>query len=300
MHTPWVPERQLRDSLQRNEAFWRGELSEGPLLWVTVPGARPGTPPAAPATDEEQWTDVQYQIEKTEDALSRAYFAADALPIHNPWLGPDQFAAWLGGGLMFRTKDNTSWTAPFVEDWADFPELSIDPGNRWWRIYLEILRASVDRGRGRWVTTYPDLHSGIDGLAAIRGTERLMIDLVENPDPVKRAMRQMTKVWKQIVDKVSGIVLPGGQGTTNWTSGWSEGRFVCVGQNDFSCLPHGIHAGHSPGALRGRYRGRLRHRADPHPHLHAPPPGGHDHRPHSSGDRGVERPSDPARHVHQR
>ena len=236
MITPWIPGKQLKASLTRNEAFWKGELEEGPLLWVTSAGAVPGTPPKAPPTDEEQWMDVGYQIEKTEYTLSHSYFAGDALPIHNPWLGPDQFAAWLGGSLSFSTKDNTSWTKPFIEDWAEFPDFGIDPDNRWWRTYLEILRASVERGKGRWVTAYPDLHTGIDGLGAMRGPERLMLDLVSEPDVIVRAMGQMTRLWKEIVDTVSGIVLPGGQGTTNWTSGWSAERFLCVGQNDFSCL----------------------------------------------------------------
>jgi hypothetical protein len=236
MTTPWIPERQLESALRRNGAFWTGELEEYPLLWLTVPGATRGTPPPAPPTDELQWTDVAYQMDKTEDALSRTYFAADALPIHNPWLGPDQFAAWLGGSLSFSTKDNTSWTKPFIEDWAAFADFRIDAGNRWWRKYLEILRASVEHGRGKWVTAYPDLHTGIDGLGAMRGPERLMLDLLGDPDVIARAMTQMTRLWKEIVDTVSGIIIPGGQGTTNWTSGWSAGRFVCVGQNDFSCL----------------------------------------------------------------
>jgi len=236
MTTPWIPEAQLRSALARNEAFWKRELEEYPLLWVTAPGARPGNPPAVPATDEEQWTDVGYQIEKTEDALSRTHFAGDALPIHNPWLGPDQFSAWLGGTLSFSTKDNTSWTKPFIEDWSAFTDFRIQPDNRWWRIYLEILRASVDRGKDRWVTAYPDLHTGIDALGAMRGPERLMMDLLSEPAVIARAMGQMTRLWKEIVDEVSSIILPGGQGTTNWTYGWSAKRFVCVGQNDFSCL----------------------------------------------------------------
>jgi hypothetical protein len=240
MITPWIPEKQLKASLTRNEAFWKGELEEGPLLWVTAAGAAPGagsaSPPKAPPTDEEQWMDVSYQVEKAEYTLAHSYFAADSLPIHNPWLGPDQFAAWLGGSLSFSTKDNTSWTKPFIEDWAEFPDFRIDPGNRWWRTYLEILRASVERGKGRWVTAYPDLHTGIDGLGAMRGPERLMLDLVTEPDVIARAIGQMTRLWKEIVDTVSGIVLPGGQGTTNWTYGWSQERFLCVGQNDFSCL----------------------------------------------------------------
>ncbi len=236
MNTPWIPEKQLRTALARNEAFWKGHLEEYPLLWVNVPGAKAGTPPAAPATDEEQWTDVDYQVAKTEDALSRTAFMADALPVSNPWLGPDQFAAWLGGPLSFSTKDNTSWTKPIIEDWDAHADFRIDPSNRWWRTYLEILRASVERGRDRWVTVYPDLHTGIDGLGAMRGPERLMIDMVTIPEVIEHAMGQMTRLWKEIVDTVSGIILPGGQGSTNWTYGWSEKRFVCVGQNDFSCL----------------------------------------------------------------
>ena len=236
MHTPWIPEKQLSTALARNEAFWKGELEEYPLLWVNVPGARPGTPPRAPATDEAAWTDVEYQLAKTEDALSRACYVADALPVSNPWLGPDQFAAWLGGPLSFSTKDNTSWTKPIIEDWDSHPDFRIDPSNRWWRTYLEILRGSVQRGRGKWITPYPDLHTGIDGLGAMRGPERLMIDMVTIPEVIERAMGQMTRLWKEIVDTVSDIILPGGQGTSNWTNGWSRKRFICVGQNDFSCL----------------------------------------------------------------
>jgi hypothetical protein len=236
MRTPWIPDRQRERALRRNEAFWEGELEETPLLWITVPNAAAGTPPHAPPTDEEQWTDVDYVIAKTEDALSRTHYAGDALPVFNPWLGPDQFAAWLGGPLAFSTADNTSWTKAFVENWADFSDLRIDPANRWWVKYQEILHASVEQGRDKWVTGYPDLHTGIDALAAIRGPERLMIDVLSEPESIKRAMGQVTRLWKQVVDTVSEIVLPTGQGTTNWTYGWSRKRFVCVGQNDFTCL----------------------------------------------------------------
>jgi len=58
--TIWIEEKQLSLALQRNEAFWRGELEEGPLLWVTVPGAKPSRSVPEPASEDELWTNVDY------------------------------------------------------------------------------------------------------------------------------------------------------------------------------------------------------------------------------------------------
>ena len=62
------------------------------------------------------------------------------------------------------------------------------------------------------------------------------MDLVNNPEAIHRALRQVTELWKFVVDTASEIILPAGQGTSNWTMGWSNHRFLCLGQNDFSCL----------------------------------------------------------------
>lgn len=94
----------------------------------------------------------------------------------------------------------------------------------------------MEAGKSKWVTAYPDLHSGIDAMAAIRGPENLMMDMAMDPEPIHRAMGQLTQLWKDIVDKTSQIILPGGQGTSNWCVGWSRKRYMCLGQNDYSCL----------------------------------------------------------------
>jgi hypothetical protein len=236
MKTIWLEERQTDAICARHEAFWRGELEEGPLLWIAVPRVLPGTPPKEPPTEEALWTDVDYVMAKAEYDLGHTYYAGDALPVFNPWLGPDQFAAWLGADLTLRPRENTSWVKPFIYDLEKDPDFQIDPSNRWWRLYLEIVEASVQSGKDKWVTTYPDLHTGIDGLCAMRGPKELMIDLLERPAAVHRAMDQMTRLWKEIVDLVSARVLPTGQGTSNWCMGWSRERYLCIGQNDFTCL----------------------------------------------------------------
>ena len=195
-----------------------------------------GTPPQEPSLEDELWTDVDYVMTKAEYDLGHTYYAGDALPVFNPWLGPDQFAAWLGADLKLKPREFTSWVKPFVTDWEEYPEFRLDPSNRWWRLYLELVDASIAAGKNKWITAYPDLHTGIDGLCAIRGAENLMVDMAEKPELVHRAMDQMTRLWKEIVDIVSEKVLPTGQGTSNWSMGWSRERFLCIGQNDFTCL----------------------------------------------------------------
>jgi hypothetical protein len=234
--TPWVEPASLPARLARNEAFWDNALTDGPLVWVTVANARKVERPPLPATIEATWMDVDYVLRAGKADLEATYYAGDALPVYCPWLGPDQFAAWLGAELSFSDTERTTWVTPFIEDWNDHPDFRIDPANRYWQTYLEILRRSADEGRAHWVTGYPDLHTGIDALCAMRGPERLAIDLMTAPENIHRAMAQMTRLFVEVVETVSEIIDPYGQGHSNWTVGWSARRYLCVGQNDFSCL----------------------------------------------------------------
>ena len=236
MKTPWIKDHQLQTALQRNEAFWTGDLEDYPLMWITVPDALPGIPPDEPPTDDELWTDVDYVIKVAEYQLSHTHYAGDALPVHHPWLGPDQVAAWLGAEMFLKPRQFTSWVNPCVSKWTENSQLKIDPDNRWWQLYLEIVRASVQAGKDKWITAYPDLHTGLDGLSALRGPENISMDLITDSDIVHSLMKQMTQLWKDIVDTVSDLVLPTGQGCSNWTMGWSEKRFLCIGQNDYTCM----------------------------------------------------------------
>jgi hypothetical protein len=106
-------------------------------MWVSAANAKPGPMVPEPATEEELWTNVDYVIASTEASLARTHFAGDALPVFCPWLGPNQFAAWLGAELALKPRDFTSWVKPFVHDWDAHPQFRIAPDNRWWRLYLE-------------------------------------------------------------------------------------------------------------------------------------------------------------------
>jgi len=129
METSWIEEKQLAKALERNEAWWAGTLDdEYPLLWITAPDGKPARAITPPSNENDLWLDTDYVMDVAEDSLSRTHYVADALPVQVPWLGPDQFAAWIGADLRFKPREhNTSWVVPFVDDWNDYRELRIDP-----------------------------------------------------------------------------------------------------------------------------------------------------------------------------
>jgi hypothetical protein len=236
MKSIYLTGEQIESRSRRNEAFWRDSLTKYPIMWITAPSPKAGLDIAEPACEESLWTDVEYVIKSAHARLAQTYFAGDSLPVCNPWLGPDQVAAWLGADLLLKPRDNTSWARSFVEDWVKLPALKVDPDNHWWRLYLDLLKASAEFGKDKWITGFPDLHTGIDALCAIRGPENLMLDLLAQPGVIKERMGELTELWRWVVDTVEAVLAPYRQGFSNWTMGYSASRFLCIGQNDFSCM----------------------------------------------------------------
>ena len=224
----------LDKALERLRAFWRREVIGRPCLWVTAPNGTERRKIPAPPTVRERWTDLDYLFECQRERARTTHYAGEALPTHEPKLGPSIANAWLGGELVFA--EDTSWVHPHVREAAEMGALGLDRSGWAWNHYMKILRRSLEEGRGRWVTGYPDLHTGSDALSTGRGPEQFLVDLLESPEAVRAGMKRMTELWKTVVDEVGALVLPAGQGTANWMAGWSEKRFVVLGQNDMTCM----------------------------------------------------------------
>ena len=236
MESEWIGERPLRRALQRHEAFWDGALDDGPLMWVTAPGARPGPARRRGSRRRRSASGRTWTTSWPPRSTSCPAPTTPATPCRCTipgWVPTSSPPGW--APLTLAPRLNTSWIAPFVKDWSRHPRFPIDPDNRWWRLYLEILEGSVRAGRDKWVTAYPDLHTGIDALSALRGPEHLLADLVERPDAMHGPWADDRPV-EGGVDRVEAVILPAGQGTSNWTMGWSARRFLCIGQNDFTCM----------------------------------------------------------------
>ena len=170
-------------------SYWDGANSR-PFVCAIAP--RPNRKPVArPNPYEMALHDPESVIDRALEWAATHEFVAETVPWYEISFGPDHLAVLLGAELMApESSGGTTWARPVVEDWDASPIL-FDEQGPWWRRTVDCIRAFRRRCDGKLLLSVPPLHSGLDGLAALRGTENLMMDLALEPDKVQRALRQL-------------------------------------------------------------------------------------------------------------
>ena len=64
----------------------------------------------------------------------------------------------------------------------------MDPDGKHWKGMLALSRLLAGHSRGRYLVSVADLHSNMDTLLALRGSERLCMDFYDVPEKIETAM----------------------------------------------------------------------------------------------------------------
>jgi 5-methyltetrahydrofolate--homocysteine methyltransferase len=137
----------------------------------------------------------------TNNAYGRVYLG-EALP--QPYLsfGCDEIAAFCGGTLSFTEDDHeTCWSDPFVEDWDEFMPIKLLEDNALWLRMQEFMDKCAAAMEGKMLFSPMDLHTNADLLLALRGAEKLCLDLKDRPGVVDMCMEQTMDVFKEIFER---------------------------------------------------------------------------------------------------
>jgi len=220
---------------QRWDAFWRGEVIDRPCLNIVAPkeGVEPSPRPGQLAGLQMGYREA---AEAFEAYAATQVFMAEAIPHFRPGFGPDQFAGFLGAELEFsRDSGDTNWPIPFVENWEDCMPLEIKEDNPTWLAVQEFHRIAYEVSQGKFLISQMDIHSNMDALLAIRGSERLCMDLIERPEMIDRAMRQVRPFFAYAYDRIFELGHMDEWGSLGWTPFYSRGKFATT-QCDFICM----------------------------------------------------------------
>ena len=225
---------------QRYEAWWAGEMLDRPIVQVTAPRSAPEPQDEAPTDPElllEWFTDPELVIPRIERTVARTYWGGDAFPLAFPLSPglPAIEAAYLGCPYNVVPGSNTGWSGSIIDDWHTRPAIEVDPDNWWWRTTQELLRRGAEAAEGKYIVGIPDIQGGGEIVALMRSTERLAVDLFDQPDMVKVACAEEIQAWRFYYQTCFEIIHCHAEGYADWIGIWSDLPYVSV-ENDFSTM----------------------------------------------------------------
>ena len=155
---------------------------------------------------------------------------ADIPPVANTQLGPGSLAAVLGG--VFEGGEDTIWIHPDPNPKED---IIFDPNNAAWQLHKDLLTACKKQANGNYYVGMPDLMEGLDILAALRGTDTVLMDTVMNPELLDKQLQQVNDIYFKVFDELYDIIREDDGMAFCYFSIWGPGK-VSKLQSDISIM----------------------------------------------------------------
>jgi len=178
----------------------------------------------------QRWFDPQWRAEYLDWYVAHSSLMADMLPVANTQLGPGSLAAILGG--VFEGGEDTIWIHP-DPNYSD--DIVFNPQHPNYLLHKELLKACKAKAQGHYYVGMPDLMEGLDVLAAIKGTDKVLLDTVMQPEVLEHQMQQINDIYFQVFDELYDIIREGDEMAFCYFSSWAPGKMSKL-QSDISTM----------------------------------------------------------------
>ena len=220
---------------ERLTTWWNGDDIGRPAMQLTVPREFPAEDipempiPANWLTDYST-SNYEYRVNLSRRACINTHYLAEAMPFVTPDLAPNCLALYLGSRGI--EQPDTVWCEPCI----DAPETAIfdnNPDNFYWNFTMRLGKEQLRLCKDKFIVQFPDLIEGLDTLAAMRGVEALLFDLIERPDWVHSSLTHITKRYFEYYNILYDMIKDDKSGSYFWA--WAPGRISKL-QCDFSAM----------------------------------------------------------------
>lgn len=231
----------------RLENWWEYGDQEYPCVLFT---SGPPDPVSIPDTDDlcTWWTDVDFIVERQMRQLDAQTFYGQSVPCHYVNLGSSAMAGILGAQMEYLDK-RTVWAHPTLASIEQILDIAVDRECLFYRVLRETTERSVALARDHHFVSHFALCGMTDTLAALYGTENMLVDMATRPESIARAMEHLKRIWVQVFSEFQLILdQSGNRGSIGWAGIWAPGSTFPI-QEDRSymisgemfrhyCLPH--------------------------------------------------------------
>lgn len=219
------------------EAFWNKEYYKRCNLAIRVPCAVENAEDLLPLncqSVEESYTSPDYLYASWKNSSLRNTFLGEGVPVCNLNFGTAGHVEYFGATPHYAP--DTIWFSP-VLDAPDASLLQYDLEGKAFKRHKAITRTLTQKAAGEFMVSMPDNCGIIDGLAELRGSENLLIDMLENPEFVHESRQKIIEVWKATQKGFFEILAENNEGGSShsWMQLWCPKRHAQI-QCDFSVM----------------------------------------------------------------
>lgn len=132
-------------------------------------------------------------------------------------------AGFFGAPAEFRKE--TVWYHPIIQDWEN-TSLEFEPSTSpLYRSTIEAARFYAQESRGRYLVSLPELGAATDDLSLLRGMQPLLLDMIDQPLEVKKAVACLARTWCEVHDQLYNLAWQANEGgcCIAWMQTWAPG-----------------------------------------------------------------------------
>lgn len=188
----------LSEVAKRWEANFNGDIIDRPVVCITAPKSDKKQP--LPITYYDKcFGDIDEVLKRAILNAESTYYGGESIPCFCPSLGTDEVGIFVGAQLLWNNDSgDTNWAKPFVEDWRKALPLRLNKENPLWKRLIALYKKAAEKMAGKMLIGSIDLHTNMDLLMAIRGSQKLCEDLVDSPELIDLAMKDTIAIFKEI------------------------------------------------------------------------------------------------------
>ena len=199
-------------------------FQEGVQPHADIPAPKP------PKDLNQKWFDPEWRADYLDWYVAHSSLMADMLPVANTQLGPGSLAAILGG--VFEGGEDTIWIHP-DPNYKD--DIVFNPEHPNYLLHKRLLKACKKKAQGHYYVGMPDLMEGLDVLAAIKGTDKVLLDTVMQPEVLEHQMQQINDIYFKVFDELYDIIREGDEMAFCYFSSWAPDKMSKL-QSDISTM----------------------------------------------------------------
>jgi len=160
---------------------------------------------------------------------------------------------WIGDGLPHLRADfgavlmsslfsgkrildpDTAWDEAFINDEWSNVGWGLDLNNPWWKLMVERMDQVAGQAAGHFLTCTPSLGGTADVLLNLRGSEKLCLDVLDQPEKIAAAVEAIYPAWWAAFTRLYEIAARRQAALIHWVLLWSDVPYV-VTECDFAYL----------------------------------------------------------------